>query len=786
MKQPAEATAFGVQLRGYRVAAGLTQAALAEQAGLSRRGIADLERGARLVPHQHTIRQLSEALGLAEADRAALVAAGRRAVSVVSNGRSMLPFPATSFVGREGQLTRLQRLLGTSRLLTLTGAGGIGKTRLALEVARKSLLEVTLVELAPLADPELVPQAVAAALEVMEQPPRPLLHTLLDALRGRHILLVLDNCEHLVQAAAEVAQAVVEACPEVRILATSREPLGVAGEVTWRVPALSLPPSAGQAPIDELSRYEAVQLFVQRACQSRPDFELTPHNASGVAQVCRRLDGIPLAIELAAPRVNALSVDQIAQRLDDALSLLTGGSRTAQARHRTLRGTLDWSYALLTEMEQLLLRRVAVFAGGWTLELAEDICTGEGIERSDVLQLLAALVDKSLVVAEERDRAVRYSLLDPLRAYASEKLAAAGEEDRVRRLHMECYVRLAEEFDLDWRSPRQRDWLDKLRREQDNLRAALRWSVEHAEVTYGLRLGSAMRMFFDVAGRLSEGRAWLAELLGQSGATLPEPVLAKALHAAGYLANFRGDPEAAQGLLEKSLDLWRRLGDRRGIARTLLELGNIAQMRNDPATAGMLIDESLAISRALGDRITEYIGLHYRASVALRGGDLVHARLLQEESLALKLEQGDAYAASFSLNFLALLAWKSGDSRATELAAEALQSFADIGVQRGVSNCLQLLADISAATDASRTARLFAASQALDEVHGGRPVLALRSEADRAQREATLANLRDSMQPAAFEAAWREGRAMSMDDAVAFALTRADAVSSPTARGRDR
>jgi tetratricopeptide (TPR) repeat protein len=416
-----------------------------------------------------------------------------------------------------------------------------------------------------------------------------------------------------------------------------------------------------------------------------------------------------------------------------------------------------------------------VFAGGWSLEAAEDICTSEGIERSDVLQLLAALVDKSLVVAEERGGAVRYSLLDPLRAYASEKLVAAGQADHTRRRHLEFYVRLAEEFEVDWRSPRQRAWLDRLRREQDNLRAALRWSVERAQVTDGLRLASALRMFFHVGGGLSEGRAWVAELLGQADTALPEPVLAKALYAAGYLAAFRGDLEAAQGLLQHSLEHWRGLGDRRGIACTLLELASIAQMRDELVTARMLVEESMAISRALGDRIGEYIGLHYRAHVALRGGDFEHARALQEESLTLKREQGDAYAASFSLYFLALLAWKRGDPRAAELAVEALQLDADIGSQRGVSQCLQVLGDISATNDPLHTTRLFGASQALDEAHGGRKGLALLSESDRAQREATLANLRDSVQPAAFEAAWRDGRAMSMDDAVAYALSHAGA-----------
>jgi len=382
-----------------------------------------------------------------------------------------LPRQLTSFIGREREMAEVKRLLTTTRLLTLTGSGGCGKTRLALQVAADLVEEfangVWLVELAALTDPALVPQAVASALGVREEPGRPLLATLSDYLKAKRLLLLLDNCEHLVAACAYLAEALLRACPHLRILATSREALNIAGETVWRVPSLSLPDLLHLPSVEHLTQYEAVRLFIERALISRPDFVLTSQGAPSVAQVCHRLDGIPLAIELAAARVKVLSVEQIAARLDNRFRLLTSGSRTALPRQKTLRAAIDWSYDLLSETERMVLRRLSVFAGGWTLEAAEAICVGEGIEWHEVLDPLMQLVDKSLVMMEEQGGTVRYRLLETVRQYGRDKLPASGEADVVRGRHRDWYLALAERAEPELLGSNQAVWLERLETEHD-------------------------------------------------------------------------------------------------------------------------------------------------------------------------------------------------------------------------------------------------------------------------------------------------------------------------------
>jgi non-specific serine/threonine protein kinase len=397
---------------------------------------------------------------------------------------------------------------GTRRLVTLTGAGGCGKTRLALQVARAVLDHYPdgawLVELAPLSDPGLVPRAVASVLGVSESPDRPLVTALAEFLGTKSLLLILDNCEHLVAACAELAEALLRHCPNLRILATSREVLAAAGEATWRVPSLQAPSvesaaapgaMAGLRPgprAPQLLEFEAIRLFVERAAAMGAGFGVTEENALAVAEVCRRLDGIPLAIELAAARVKVFAVEQIAAGLDDCLRLLASGQRTAVPRQQTLRATVDWSYGLLSEPERALLRRLAVFAGGWTFEAAEAVCVGEGIAAHAVLDLLAMLVDKSLVQAEERQGTVRYRLLETIRQYAREKLEEAGEAERTQDRHLAYFLDLAEEGDPKLRGPEQRVWLDRLDVEHDNLRAALHWSLTAGAGESALRLCGAL------------------------------------------------------------------------------------------------------------------------------------------------------------------------------------------------------------------------------------------------------------------------------------------------------
>jgi predicted ATPase/transcriptional regulator with XRE-family HTH domain len=478
-------------LRRYRLAAGISQERLAERAGLSVHGLSALENGRRQVPYWHTVTLLARAIRLSDAETATLEAAVVRSraplpgtasalraaeegTAPVSAGavdasqertpppaRTNLPVQLTSLIGREREQREVRALLGAARLVTLTGAGGAGKTRLALAVAEAMLSEypegIWLVELAPLADPALVVQAVAQVLGLREEPGRPLLGTLLASLKERRLLLVLDNCEHLVMACASLSEGLLRACADLRILATSREALAVPGETTYRVPSLAVPDPEHPPGLKDLAGYAAVRLFVARAQSRRPDFRLGAQNARAVAAICARLDGMPLAIELAAARVGSLPVEAIAARLADRFRLLTGGPRTAVSRQQTLRATLDWSCDLLAEGERRLLARLSVFAGGCTLEAAEAICSGSGVEERDVLDLLARLVDRSLVLLEEAEPEGewgRYRLLETVRRYGRERLEAQEDAVAVRRRHAAHYLALAEEAEPPGSYPR--------------------------------------------------------------------------------------------------------------------------------------------------------------------------------------------------------------------------------------------------------------------------------------------------------------------------------------------
>ena len=416
-----------------------------------------------------------------------------------------MPLELSSFVGREKELAEVKRLLlEDARLLTLTGSGGCGKTRLALAVARE-LVEwfedgVWLVELAPLADPPLVPQSVAFTLGVREQPGRSLTEALSNHLRYKKMLLVLDNCEHLVEACAELAEALLHSCPELRVLATSREALGITGEVAWPVPSLSLPDLRRLPAVESLPQYESARLFVERIVAVKPAFALTDQNAVAVAQICYRLDGIPLAIELAAARAKVLSVEQIADRLDDCFRLLAAGGRTAMPRHKTLRATMDWSHELLSEEEQTLFRRLSVFAGGFSIDAVESVGEGAGIERDEVLGLLSHLVDKSLVLAQEQGGEARNRLLATVRQYGREKLALSGEEAEVGRRHARYFLELADGAEQALYGPDQIRWLARLETEHDNLRAALSWSIGEGEAELGVRLAGALQPCENVGG----------------------------------------------------------------------------------------------------------------------------------------------------------------------------------------------------------------------------------------------------------------------------------------------
>jgi len=703
--------------------------------------------------------------------------------------RGNLPAALTSFVGRGRELAALEHALvqgpAACRLLTITGIGGAGKTRLALQVAeglRPAYPDgVWLVELAVLADPARVPGAIAAALGVREESHRPLFATLADHVRGRRMLLVLDNCEHLVAACAEAATALLQACPDLQILATSREQLGTAGETVWQLPPLAVPhpptphprfphpptpspsrgegeasflpsPAAGRGAggegswLDKVAEVEAVRLFLERARASRPDFILTERNAEVVAQICRRLDGLPLAIELAAARLGALSVHDLAARLDNRFRLLSTGNRAALPRHRTLRGVLDWSYDLLRPTEASLLRRLAVFAGGWTLHAVELVC-GEGLaETDDVVLLLSALVDKSLVGVqanewEGRDgrdgrdgceeSGTRYRLLETVRQYARERLVESGEAQAVEQRHAAAYLSLAERAAPELTGARQHEWLDLLEGDHDNLRAALAWARAGGEHELGLRLAAALWRFWDTRGYESEGRAWLDATL-----SAPPPdgagerwmtARATALNGAGVMAQAQGEYARSIALHEQSLALWRELGHTQGMARSLNNLGVVASGMGDLARADELYRESVAIQRAVGDTWGLALSLNNWGVVAYERGDYERARALHEESAALRRELGNIAGLGASLNRLGMVLREQGDlTRATALFEESLALRREAGEKQGIARSLVTLGHVARDRgDLAQAAALYEESMALHDELGDKHGLAL-------------------------------------------------------------
>ncbi len=576
---------FGTMLRRHRRAASLTQEDLAARAGISARAIADLERGVNLSPRRDTLDLLVRALALPEPDHAALRVAAKRTPSParlpsVRSGAN-LPAPLTSFVGRTEEQARLRQALTATRMVTVTGMGGCGKTRLALQVAGAVLPDypdgVWLADLAALADPLLIVGTVASALDVRDTHQHTLLDSLMASLRPRHLLLVLDNCEHLVDACATLVSAILRACPRVRILATSREPLGVDGEHILTLLPLALPSHA--ARLDDVQCSDAVRLFAERARAVRPGFALTGHNAATVAALCRRLDGIPLALELAAARLSALSVEELTARLDDGFGLLRGVNRAGPPRQQTLRATLDWSHRLLDAPERTVLRRLSVFAGGWTLDAAEAVCVCSEAPRTDVAGLLCRLVDKSLVLAEDATGTGgerRYRLLETVREYAGEQLAASGEAAGTRWRHRAWYLALAERAEPHLTGPVQDRWLDLLETEHDNIRAALAWHIadDADDAATRVRLAAALWRFWLRRNHRSEGRRRLTGVRAEAGTMA---LRARVLFGRGVLAWSLHDGRQAAGLVAKALSLYRDLHDQKGIADALGILGEIAQ-----------------------------------------------------------------------------------------------------------------------------------------------------------------------------------------------------------------
>jgi predicted ATPase/DNA-binding XRE family transcriptional regulator len=828
---------FGVLLRAHRLDRGLTQEALAEQAELSVRGVQSLEAGITR-PHRETARRLVDALALAGDDLARFmtssgvgprrrrggpparqtdapgsspspIAPGVTYLPPARAGRGRearsrrphnLPLQLTSFVGREDDLAGLAALLGDpasgARLVTLTGPGGVGKTRLALEAAAGLVASdgapysdgVWLVELASLADPALVPQAVAAVFGVREARGRPLAATLGEALRPGRLLLVLDNCEHLVVACARLADALLRACPHLRVLATGRRALGLPGEVPRAVAPLPVPPDP-EPPPGALRDYAAPRLFLDRVAAVAPNLVSREAEAPAVARVCRQLDGIPLALELAAARVPGLGVSQLAARLDQRFRLLTGGSPAAPARQQTLRAAVEWSYDLLDEGARVLFRRLAFFAGGFDLAAAEAVCAdpdpeepgapaaGAGrpvLPADDVLSRLLELVEASLVTAEtDRDGAMRYRLLETMREYARERLGAAGETEASARRHAAHYLRLAEEALEHLRRSQEvhASWLERLDAEHDNLRQALGTFLDAGETEPALRLGVALRRFWISRGHLTEGRARVRALLAMPAPPGAAPVRAELLYDAASIARSVDDYAEARTLYEQAAAAYRRLGDGPDEAMSLADLGLVAREQGDWETARVYLERSLDLHRALGERGGMAHAVTRLGEVAHAVGDFPRARRHYEEALALARESEERIVLAWAPHHLGRLAIEEGDfAAAGARLAEGLRMHREDTDKVGYLHSLAAFAGLAAATgQAVRALRLAGAVAALSEAIGA-PV----QPSERRAFEQRVGAAREALGPGQAAMAFAAGRAMSPEQAVAYALAGSD------------
>jgi len=697
--------------------------------------------------------------------------------------RALLTVPPhlTPLIGRTRRMARAVALLRRSdvRLLTLTGAPGVGKTRLGVAVAtavREAYSGgVYVVPLAPLRAPELVIPTVARTLGLREEPGRPVIETLIVYLRDRRMLLLLDNVEHMVAAAPQVAD-LLAACPAVDVLATGRAALRVDGEQELFVPPLASPPLT-QSSVEDVARSPAVELFVQRARALAPDFALTPVNAPTVAAICRRLDGLPLAIELAAARIKLLSLRALLDRLDARLHALSGGPSHLPERQRTLRGALDWSYNLLTPGEQDLFGRLAVFAGGCTLEAAEAVCATPGPSPILVLDGLASLINNSLArvkVDNEGDGESRVGMLETMREYGLERLEAAGEAAAVRGRHAAYYLALAEAADLELMGAEQERWLGRLEAEHDNMRAALDWARERDDDgdEMALQLAGALWRFWWMRGHLAEGRRWLEGLLGRDGGSAA--VRARALNGAGNLAWGQGDYARATAWYEESIVFWRQVGDAVGIARALGNIGMVLHERDDVGGAQARYEESLALHRQQRDLDLWSIAatLNNLGRAVHEQGDRARARALFAESLALKREIGDSAGTAATLGNLADVASGDGDyAHAATLYRDSVVLYQELGDPGGIASGCEGIAHMAAqvestAADPLRAVRLLAAANALRTAID----LPLPPAEHSHYYGQNLTTLRQALGDRAFEDAWAIGQALSVDHIVAEVL----------------
>jgi predicted ATPase/class 3 adenylate cyclase len=636
-----------------------------------------------------------------------------------------LPAPLTSFVGRGHELEKVTQLLRHHRLLTLTGPGGTGKTRVALEAATRSIKGfadgVFFVDIAPITDAELVVSTIASAAGVREQAGRSLVDTITDHLRDRRVLLLLDNFEQVLDAAPLVEGLLADA-RAIQFLVTSRAPLRIAGEQEFPVPPLRLPGPGALSSVDELSQNESVALFIHRATAVESDFALTRENAAVLAEICSRLDGLPLAIELAASRVRVLTPRAMLDRMHYALPLLAGRSRSLPERQRTLRATIEWSYDLLDEADRALFRRLSTFVGGWSLEAAEAVADPLGEMGIDILTGVESLIDHSLVLRQDGERQeLRFGMLETIREYGLGQLEAAGEADKIRSRHAAYYLSLAEEAEPRLTGPESSRWLDVLSREHDNLRAALRWALDSGQAETGMRTAGALWRFWQLRGHLAEGRRWAENLLGMGEATGPTLGRGKALGAAGSLAYWQADLESAGRHYQESLEIYRELGDRPGIADALYNLGFVHGAMAEPHVSEQLLLEAQEIFEKLGDERRAAYAEMGLSLPKFQEGDLEASMAHVEMARATFLRLDERWGLRTATGILATQAMLLGnDADARALVMDSLEISFALQDSLGLAVALDMTAALAAKAGRHDVAlRLAGTSERLKETAGG-------------------------------------------------------------------
>ena len=665
-----------------------------------------------------------------------------------------------SFVGRERELVEIRQLLTSNRLITLLGMGGIGKSRLSVQLAAELLDDfsdgVWFIELAALTDPGSVPQAIASVLGVKEEAGKPVIDSLIRYVSDLQILIVLDNCEQVIHGCADVAKRLLQAGPRVKVLASSRDYLRIAGETAYQVPTLSVPKK--EDPLEALAQHEAVRLFIDRAASSLRGFGLTEENAAAVADICYCLDGIPLAIELAAARVRALSVQTIAARLSDRFRLLVTGDQTVLPRQRTLRALIDWSYDLLSEQERSLFQRLSVFAGGWTLEAAEAVCSDANLPEAEVLDLLTHLVEKSLVVLEAKGR---YRMLDTVRHYAQEKLTACGDEAATREHHLDFYLSFAVEARSQFGSPAHELALARLDVEQENVLSALRLNDDiESNANRRLQLASALKGYWIGRGLLTLGLQVTVDALARVDTRRRDYARCRGLFDAGQLSCFMGRYADAQRYLEESIAIAREIGDKKTIAFALPPLGTAAIGLGDRAKARVYLKEAVTVSRQLGQRRELAVALIALAMLLRLEGQVSSAKPLYEEVLSIGHVLGDQNAIAISLLNLAIVAVAQGQiSEARSMLSDALGIAIQVGLRPVGQSVLEVLSAVCVAEHAWKEAAYFYGAA---EVQAERAGLR-RDEADEVFLAPLIDKARDALSASSFESAATEGRALTYE-----------------------